>query len=84
MPTLRDLFTNEEDFHWSDVGSDDEVPHPSPAASTIDPETMGLGEIRVNDISTTFTLRKNYVPDITGGAVFAREKWNTPIGHVVP
>ena len=45
---------------------------------------MGLEEIRVNDISTTFTLPKNYVPAITGGAVFVREKWDTPMGEVYP
>ena len=45
---------------------------------------MGLDEIRVNDISTTFTRPKNYIPSITGGAVFVREKWNTPMGEVYP
>jgi hypothetical protein len=45
---------------------------------------MGLAEIRVNDISTTFTRPRNYVPYITGGAVFVREKWNTPMGKVRP
>ena len=45
---------------------------------------MGLEEIRVNDISTTFTRPKNYIPAIIGGAVFVREKWNTPMGEVYP
>jgi hypothetical protein len=45
---------------------------------------MGLQEIRINDISTTFTRPKNYIPAIVGGAVFAREKWNTPMGEVQP
>jgi hypothetical protein len=43
---------------------------------------MGLDEIRVNDISTTFTRPKNYIEHIVGGAVFVREKWNTPMGEV--
>jgi hypothetical protein len=48
----------------------------------IDPEAMGLDEIRVNDISTTFTRPKNYIPYVRSGAVFVREKWNTPMSEV--
>jgi len=81
---VRDLFTNEEAFHWSDVCDHEDVPHCYTAAVVIDAQAMGLAEIRVNDISTTFTRPKNYVPYITGGAVFVREKWNTPMGEVRP
>ncbi|HKS45724.1 MAG TPA: hypothetical protein VJT49_11550 [Amycolatopsis sp.] len=81
---LRDLFVNEEAFHWSDVCEDEKLPHCYTLALTIDPEKMGLQEIRVNDISTTFTRPKNYIEAIVGGAVFAREKWNTPMGEVDP
>ena len=59
------------------------MPHCYTVALVIDPEGMGLNEIRVNDISTTFT-RKNYVPHISAGAVFVREKWNTPMAEVRP
>jgi hypothetical protein len=81
---IRDLFTNEEEFHWSDVCDHEDVPHCYTAAVVIDAEAMGLAEIRVNDISTTFTRPKNYVPYVTGGAVFVRQKWNTPMGEVRP
>ena len=81
---LRDLFVNEEVFHWSDVCDDEKLPHCYTLALTIDPEIMGLQEIRVNDISTTFTRPKNYLNAVVGGAVFAREKWNTPMGEVYP
>ena len=81
---VRDLFTNEEEFHWSDVCDHEDVPHCYTAAVVIDAGAMGLAEIRVNDISTSFTRPKNYVPYITGGAVFVREKWNTPMGEVRP
>jgi hypothetical protein len=81
---LRDLFVNEEVFHWSDVCDDAKLPHCYTLALTIDPEKMGLSEIRVNDISTTFTRPKNYIEAITSGAVFVREKWNTPMGEVYP
>jgi hypothetical protein len=81
---LRDLFVNEEVFHWSDVCEDAKLPHCYTLALVIDPERMGLNEIRVNDISTTFTRPKNYIEAIVGGAVFAREKWDTPMGEVYP
>ncbi len=48
----------------------------------VDPDRMGLKEIRINDISTTFTIPKNYISAVTGGAVFVREKWDTPMGEV--
>ncbi len=79
---VRDLFTNEEVFHWSDVC--EELPHCYTLLVVVDPALMGLEEIRVNDISTTFTIPKNYVPAITGGAVLVREKWDTPMGEVYP
>lgn len=79
---LRDLFVNEEIFHWSDVCEDAGLPHVYTLALVIDPEIMGLNEIRVNDISTTFTRPKNYIDAIVGGTVFARQKWNTPMGEV--
>jgi len=81
---LRDLFVNEEVFHWSDVCDDAGLPHCYTLAIIIDPEKMALAEIRVNDISTTFTRPKNYIEAIVGGAVFARQKWNTPMGEVYP
>ncbi len=81
---LRDLFVNEEAFHWSDVCDDEGLPHCYSLAVVIDPELLGLQEIRVNDISTTFTRPKNYIQAIVGGAVFAREKGHTPMGQVAP
>lgn len=79
---IRDLFVNEEIFHWSDVC--DGLPHCYTLAILIDPEKLALQEIRVNDISTTFTKPKNYISAICGGAIFVREKWDTPMGEVYP
>lgn len=81
---IRDLFTNEEAYHWSDVCDHEKVPHCYTLLIAIDVKAMGLEEIRVNDISTTFTRPKNYIQYITGGAVFVREKWNTPMAEVYP
>lgn len=77
---IRDLFVNEEVYHWSDVCGD--LPHCYTLGVVLDPAKLGLEEIRVNDISTTFTQPKNYIPAITGGAIFVREKWDTPMGQV--
>ena len=79
---IRDLFTNEEAFHWSDVCDYEDVPHCYTLLLVIDPAKMNLDEIRVNDISTTFTRPKNYIEHIVGGAVLVREKWNTPMSEV--
>ena len=79
---LRDLFVNEPVYHWSDVCDWEGVPHAYTVALLIDPEEMGLNEIRVNDISTTFTRPKNYIKAITGGAIFVREKHDTPMEKV--
>jgi hypothetical protein len=81
---VRDLFTNEDAYHWSDVCDHENVPHCYTMVMVIDVERMGLEEIRVNDISTTFTRPKNYIPYITAGAVFVREKWDTPMSEVYP
>lgn len=79
---VRDLFVNEEVFHWSDVC--DGLPHAYTLAVVIDPGKLELQEIRVNDISTTFTKPKNYISAICRGGIFVREKWDTPMGEVYP
>jgi hypothetical protein len=81
---IRDLFTNEQAYDWSDVCEHEGVPHCYSLALVIDPELMGLKEIRVNDISTTFTRPKNYIEAVVGGGVFVREKWDTPMSEVYP
>ncbi|MFT4582869.1 MAG: hypothetical protein ACI915_000363 [Gammaproteobacteria bacterium] len=81
---IRDLFCNEEAYHWSDVCDHENVPHCYTVMFEIDPQGMGLQEIRVNDISTTFTRPKNYIPHVVAAAVFVREKWDTPIADIYP
>lgn len=79
---LRDLFVNEPIYHWADVCEDAGLPYSYTVAIEIDPEAMGLQEIRVNDISTTFTRPKNYIPAIVGGAVFARPAHDSPMDQL--
>jgi len=77
---VRDLFVNESVYHWSDVCGD--LPHCFTLVLMIDVEKMGLEEIRVNDISTSFTRPENYIPHITGGSVWVRQEWDTPMEEV--
>jgi hypothetical protein len=79
---IRDLFVNEEIYHWSDVC--DGLPYCYTLAVILDPAKIDLQEIRVNDISTTFTQPKNYIPGISGGAIFVRDKWDTPMAEIYP
>lgn len=77
---VRDLFVNEDIYHWSDVCEG--LPHAFTLVLLMDPMQMNLAEIRVNDISTTFTRPTNYIPHIIGGAVWAREQHDTPMDEV--
>jgi|GEM_PF-934649 len=77
---VRDLFVNEDIFHWSDVCEG--LPHCFTMLVLLDPEKMNLEEIRVNDISTTFTVPKNYVEAVTGGAIFVRDQHDTPMSEL--
>ena len=57
---IRDLFTNEEAYDWSDVCDHENVPHCYTICIVIDPKKMGLDEIRVNDISSTHATEELY------------------------
>lgn len=81
---IRDLFVNDRAFYWSEACEDAGLPHAFTLALVVDPELMGLEEIRVNDIATSFTRPRNYLQGVVGGAVFARERWDTPMGEVYP
>jgi len=79
---VRDFFVNEEIYHWSDVCEG--LPYCYSLAIIVNPEAIGLKEVRVNDIGTVFTVPKNYIAGIEGGGVFVREKWDTPMGEIYP
>jgi hypothetical protein len=72
---VRDLFVNEPAFPWS---SDIEgLPYAFTIAMFFAPDS-GL-ETRMTDLSTVFTTPANYLPFVTGIAVYAREQWDTPM-----
>lgn len=72
---VRDHFLREEVSHWCDVCEG--LPYAVTLAFILHAGRMGLKEIRVNDISTTFTWPRNYSPHITHAAYYVRPEWNS-------
>ena len=71
---VRDHFLNDPAYHWFDVA--DELPHCITQAMYFKPPPEM--KVIVNDLSTTFTQPASYIPYMTGMAVYARDKWDTP------
>ena len=79
---VREHYLNEPVYHWNDVCVDQQLPHAVIMPFIIDAEAMNLQEIRVNDISTTFTSPENYPNFITHAACYIRQEWNTPMSQI--
>lgn len=75
---VRDHFLYEPAFEWASVISD--LPYCVTQAMFFRPDTPV--EIRNNDIATTFANPRNYLKHLSGAAVFARDRWDTPISDV--
>lgn len=75
---VRDLFINEPAFPWS--ASTQGLPY----AVTIAMFFSGDSGLKTNvlDLSTMFTEPGNYLPYVTGVAVYAREKFDTPMDQL--
>jgi hypothetical protein len=75
---VRDLFINEPAYPWSDTTQG------LPYAVTIAMFFAGDTDLetKVFDLSTMFTEPSNYLPHVTGVAVYAREKFDTPIDQL--
>ncbi|MDV6230595.1 PEP-utilizing enzyme [Rhodococcus cercidiphylli] len=72
---VRDLFVNEPAYEWSATTAG--LPYAVTIAMFFAPE--GGLETKVVDLSTLFTEPANYLPFVTGVAVYAREKFDTPM-----
>ncbi|GAB93706.1 PEP-utilizing enzyme [Gordonia rhizosphera] len=72
---VRDLFINEPVYEWSTTTTG------LPYAVTIAMFFDGSDELetKVLDLSTMFTEPANYLPFVKGVAVYAREKFDTPM-----
>jgi hypothetical protein len=75
---VRDHFLNDPAYHWFDVA--EELPHCITQAMYFKPPPEM--KVIVNDLSTTFTQPASYIPYMTGMAVYARDKWDTPASDV--
>lgn len=72
---VRDLFINEPAYEWSSTTEG------LPYAVTLAMFFNGDSNLKtkVQDLSTMFTEPANYLPYVTGVAVYAREKFDTPM-----
>ena len=75
---VRDHFLNDPAYHWFDVA--EELPHCITQAMYFKPPPDM--KVIVNDLSTTFTQPASYIPYMTGMAVYARDKWDTPVSDI--
>ncbi|MFC5138939.1 hypothetical protein ACFPK1_11905 [Actinomycetospora rhizophila] len=75
---VRDHFLHDPAYPWFEVSAD--LPHAVTQALFFrPPEGM---RFTVNDLSTTFTDPGDYLPHLAGTAVYARDRWDTPVGDV--
>jgi len=72
---VRDHFINEPVFPWAELSA--ELPYAVTQAMFFAPDS-GL-DVKVLDLSTLFTKPANYLPYVEGVAVYAREKYDTPM-----
>jgi hypothetical protein len=72
---VRDHFLHDPAYHWHDVAED--LPHCLTQAMVFHP-TEDL-KVNVLDIGTLFSEPSNYLNHLTGMAVYARDRHDTPI-----
>jgi len=72
---VRDHFLHDPAYHWHDVAEN--LPHCLTQAMVFHPDE----DLQVNvlDIGTLFSEPSNYLKHLTGMAVYARDRWDTPI-----
>jgi len=72
---VRDHFLYDPAYHWHDIA--EELPHALTQAMVFHPKE----DLQVNvlDIGTLFSEPSNYLDSLTGMAVYARDKWDTPV-----
>lgn len=77
---VRDHFLHDAAYSWFDVVAD--LPHAVTQALFFSPPP-GM-RFTVNDLSTTFTDPATYLPHLSGVAVYARDRWDTPVDGIRP
>lgn len=75
---VRDHFLHDPAYSWFEISSD--LPHAVTQALYFSPpEGMTF---TVNDLSTTFTDPPEYLPYLSAVAVYARDRWDTPVEQI--
>lgn len=77
---VRDHFLYDDVYHWFDIAEG--LPHVITQAMYFRPPP-GM-TVTVNDLSTVFTRPASYMPHLAGMAVYARERWDTPVSEIRP
>jgi hypothetical protein len=75
---VRDHFLSDDLYHWADVA--DGLPHAITQAMFFKPD--GPLEVALQDLGTIFTRPGNYLKHLSGMAVYARDRWDTPISEI--
>ncbi|HEY1971790.1 MAG TPA: hypothetical protein VGH89_27790, partial [Pseudonocardia sp.] len=75
---VRDHFLYEPAYEWASVLAG--LPYCVTEAMFFRPDTPV--EIAINDIATTFARPRNYLKYLSGVAVYARDRWDTPVEQV--
>lgn len=75
---VRDHFLYDDVYHWFDIAEG--LPHVITQAMYFRPPP-GM-DVTVNDLSTVFTKPASYMPHLAGMAVYARERWDTPVSQL--
>jgi hypothetical protein len=75
---VRDHFVNEPAYWWSETLEG--LPHAVTQAMFFRP-TDDL-KVTINDIGTTFSQPRDYLRHLSGVAVYARDRWDTPVSGI--
>lgn len=75
---VRTLFINDEEFYWADPCRRRDLPFTIVLAFVVNPEKVGLQEIRINGISTVFSQPANLWPGIEQACMFLRYEQELP------
>jgi len=75
---VRDHFLSEDLYHWNDVTEG--LPHAITQAMFFKPDTPL--DVAIGDLGTVFTRPADYLRHLTGMTVYARDRWDTPVGDI--
>jgi hypothetical protein len=75
---VRDHFLSDDLYHWADVAAG--LPYAITQAMFFTPDSPL--EVALKDVGTIFTKPANYLKYMTGMAVYARDRWDSPVSEI--